>query len=136
MGHFEMPPGFWGELLIILVVVILLVGIIPAIFRYRMGARKKKWFSYNHVNKLHKKVDWTLRIVFMISFITFAILFNIHPFSTYIMIGLFVLTQIGVQAYIEWRFSDNRKDFQVTLIQLTLTFVTLFGFVFWLEYLS
>ncbi|MFD1928920.1 DUF4181 domain-containing protein [Sporosarcina siberiensis] len=133
MGQPGMPSGFWIELLIILLIIILLVGIIPAIFRYRMGAKKRKWFSYNQVNKLHKKVDLTLRIVFVIFFITFAILFNIHPFSTYIMIGLFVLTQIGVQAYMEWRFSDNRKDFQVSLIQLTLAFVTLLGFAFWLE---
>ncbi|MHA6260702.1 DUF4181 domain-containing protein [Sporosarcina sp. CAU 1771] len=58
------------------------------------------------------------------------------PNSTYIMIGFFVLTQIGVQAYMEWRFSENRKDFQVSLIQLTLTIATLLGFDFWLEYYS
>ena len=131
MGYPGMPLGFWVELIIILSVVILLVGVIPAVFRYRMGAGKKKWLSYNHINKFHKKVDWTLRIVFVISVIISAILFNSQPFITYIIFGIFILTQIGVQAYIEWRFSVNRKDFQVSLIQLTLTFVTLLGFVFW-----
>jgi len=136
MGYPGMPPGFWVELIIILSVVILLVGGIPAVFRYKMGASKKKWFSYNHINKLHEKVDWTLRIVFVISLIINAILFNSHLFITYIIVGFGILTQIGVQAYIEWRFSDNRKDFQVSLIQLTLTVVALFGFIFWLEYIS
>lgn len=131
-----MSPGFWLELLIILLVTILLVGIIPAVFRYRMGARKKKWFSDNQVNKFHKKVDWTLRIVFVISIMICAIFFNTHPFLTYIMAGFFVLTQIGVQVYMDWRFADNRKDFQVSLIELTLTFVTLLGLAFWLEYFS
>lgn len=136
MGYPGMPPGFWVELIIILSVVILLVGGIPAVCRYRMGASKKKWFSYNHINKFHKKVDWTLRIVFVISLIICTILFNSQPFITFIIFGFFILTQIGAQAYIEWRYSDNRKDFQVSLIQLTLTFVTLLGFVFWLEYFS
>lgn len=136
MGYPGMPPGFWVELIMILSVVILLVGVIPAVFRYRMGADKKKWFSYNHINKFHKKVDWTLRIVFVISFITSAILFNSQPFITYIIFGFFILTQVGIQAYMEWKFSDNRKDFQVSLIQLILTFVTLLGFVFWLENFS
>ncbi|WP_438297903.1 DUF4181 domain-containing protein [Sporosarcina sp. FA15] len=136
MGYPGMPPGFWIELIKILSVVILLVGVIPAVFRYRMGASKKKWFSYNHINEFHKKVDWTLRIVFAISLIISGILFISQPFITYIVLGFFTLTQIGVQAYIEWRFSDNKKDFQVSLIQLTLTFITLFGFIFWLEYFS
>ena len=136
MGYPGMPPGFWVELIKILIVVILLVGVIPAIFRYRMGASKKKWFSNNHINKFHEKVDWTLRIVFVISLIISAILFNSHLFITYIIVGFGILTQIGVQAYIEWRFSNNRKDFQVSLIQLTLTVITLLGFVFWLEYFS
>lgn len=136
MGYPGMPPGFWVELIKILSVVILLVGVIPAVFRYRMGASKKKWFSYNHINKFHKKVDWTFRIVFVISLIISATLFNSQPFITYIICGFFILTQIGVQAYIEWRFSVNRKDFRVSLIQLTLTFIALLGFVFWLEYFS
>lgn len=136
MGYPGMPPGFWVELIIILLVVILLVGVIPAVFRYKMGTSKKKWFSYNHINEFHKKVDWTFRIIFLISLMISAILFNSQPFITYIIFGFFILTQIGVQAYIEWRFSDNRKDFQVSLIQLTLTFVTLLGFLFWLKYFS
>ena len=48
-----------GRTIKILSVVILLVGVIPAVFRYRMGASKKKWFSYNHINEFYKKVDWT-----------------------------------------------------------------------------
>jgi len=136
MGDPGMPPGFWVELIKILLVVILLVGFIPAVFRYRMGASKNKWFSNNYINKFHEKVDWTLRIVIVISLIISAILFNSQLLITYIILGFGILTQIGFQAYVEWRFSDNRKDFQVSLIQLKLTVVTLFGFIFWLEYLS
>ena len=42
MGYPGMLPGFWVQLIKILSVVILLVGVILAVFRYRMGASKKK----------------------------------------------------------------------------------------------
>ncbi|WP_369823746.1 DUF4181 domain-containing protein [Sporosarcina sp. P16a] len=122
--------------MIILSVVILLVGVIPAIFRYRIGASKNKWFSNQQINTLHKKIDWILCIVFVTSIITSVLLFTSQLFIPYILSGLFVLTRIGVQTYMEWKFSDNRKDFQVSLLSLTLTFVCLLGFYFWLEYFS
>lgn len=133
MEYLEIPDGFWIEMMIILSLVILLVGVIPAVFRYRLGASKKKWFSNHHINTLHKKVDWTLRIVFVISIIISAILFTSQPLITYILSSFFILTQIGVQTYMEWKLSDNGKDFQVSLLQLTLTFVCLLGIYFWLE---
>ncbi|PIC83567.1 DUF4181 domain-containing protein [Sporosarcina sp. P1] len=136
MGYLGIPDGFWIEMIIILSVVILLVGVIPAIFRYRIGASKNKWFSNQQINTLHKKIDWILCIVFVISIITSVLLFTSQLFIPYILSGLFVLTRIGVQTYMEWKFSDNRKDFQVSLLSLTLTFVCLLGFYLWLEYFS
>lgn len=129
-----MSEGFWTEPIIILLFTILLVGIIPAIFRYKMGADKKKWFSYNHINKLHKKIDWTLRIIYLISIIVSAIFFYTKPLLISIILAVFVLSQIIVQAFIEWKFSENRKNFKVSLIQLGLTLITLVGVFFWIKY--
>ncbi|MCM3757128.1 DUF4181 domain-containing protein [Sporosarcina aquimarina] len=134
MENYGMPTGFWTEFIIIIVSIILLVGIIPAIFRYKMGADKKKWFSYNHINKLHKKIDWKLRIVYMISIIVSAIIYYKQPLLISIILAVFVLSQIGVQAFIEWKFSENRKNFQVSIIQFGLTFITLAGVFFWIKY--
>lgn len=129
-----MSEGFWTEPIIIILFTILLVGIIPAIFRYKMGADKKKWFSYNHINKLHKKIDWTLSIIYMISLIVSAIFFYTKPLLISIILAVFVLSQISVQAFIEWKFSENRKNFKVSLIQLGLTLITLVGVFFWIKY--
>jgi len=70
MENYGTTPEFWTELIIILVIVIFLIGVIPAIFRYKMGADKIKWFSYNHINKFHKKIDRTLRIIFIVESIS------------------------------------------------------------------
>lgn len=134
MENYGMLPGFWTEFIIIILIIILLVGIIPAVFRYKMRADKKKWFSYNHINKLHKKIDWTLRIVYMISLIVSAIFFYTKPLLISIILAVFVLSQISVQAFIEWKFSENRKNFKVSLIQLGLTLITLVGVFFWIKY--
>ncbi|MGN7410869.1 DUF4181 domain-containing protein [Sporosarcina sp. SAFN-010] len=134
MENYGMPPGFWTEFIIIILIIILLVGIIPAVFRYKMRADKKKWFSYNHINKFHKKIDWTLRIVYMISLIVSAIFFYTKPLLISIILAVFVLSQISVQAFIEWKFSENRRNFKVSLIQLGLTLITLVGVFFWIKY--
>ncbi|WP_317935762.1 DUF4181 domain-containing protein [Sporosarcina aquimarina] len=129
-----MPPGFWTELTLLLAITILLVGIIPAIFRYGMKADKKKWFSYNHINRLHKKIDWTLRILAIISMLVSAILFYREPFLIPLILAILGLSQISTQAYIEWRFSENRKNYQVSLIQLALTFIAYAGVFYWLRH--
>lgn len=60
------PPEFWEKFIPLMgVIIILLVGI-PAVVRGRLGADKKKWFSYNHINEFHKKSDWTIRFVFIV----------------------------------------------------------------------
>ncbi|MGB6407864.1 MAG: DUF4181 domain-containing protein, partial [Planococcus donghaensis] len=40
---------------------------------FNIEKEKKVWFSYNHVNNLHKKIDWGLRIVTML--IMFVVLY-------------------------------------------------------------
>lgn len=99
-----------------------------------MGADKKKWFSYNYINKLHKKIDWTLRIAAGISIIGSAIFFYNQPFLISIILAALVVSQIGVQAFIEWKYSSNRKNFQVSLIQLSLTFISITGVFLWIFY--
>ncbi len=127
-----MEEGFWAEFIIILLVIILLAGGIPSIFRYKMDADKRKWFSYNHINKLHKNIDWTLRITTGFLILTSAIFIHNKPLLISIILAIFIIGQIGIQAFIEWKFSNNRKNFQVSLIQLSLTFISFSGFFLWI----
>lgn len=134
MENFGMPSSFWTELFIILSVVILLAGVIPAISRYKLGADKKKWFSFNYINKFHKKVDRVLRIVFVTSIIVSVIFFSSQPILIYITPALFIVSQISVQIYMEVKYSDNRKNVQVSLIELILTIISLVGAFYWTDY--
>jgi uncharacterized membrane protein len=57
--------AFWLELVFLLAIFILLVAAFNATMRKRLNVEKKKFFSYNHVNDKHRKIDWTIRIAFM-----------------------------------------------------------------------
>lgn len=109
MEHYGLTPGFWKEFIIIMAAVLFLVARIPAILRHRIGADKKKWFSYNHINEFHKKGDWALRIIFVISIIAGIIIFTANPFIIFFISGLFKVSQLGFQAYVEWKFTGTAK---------------------------
>lgn len=58
-----------GEVFLKLVLVLsvfgLLLFLINKLLRTWLNVEKKKVFSYNHVNDKHKKIDWTIRIIFI-----------------------------------------------------------------------
>ncbi|ASN05414.1 DUF4181 domain-containing protein [Virgibacillus necropolis] len=133
MDHYGFTPGFWKEFIIIMGAVVFVVGGIPAIIRRRIGADKKKWFSYNHINEFHKKADRTLRTIFVISVIASLIIFVDKPLIVLLLSIFFSVSQLGFQAYVEWRFMENRNNFKVSLVEIVLIFVTLIGILLWLE---
>ena len=63
MYGFDRISGF--ELLLFLTIVITLFLLFNAVMRNWLKIEKKKLFSYNHINEKHKKIDWTIRIVFL-----------------------------------------------------------------------
>ncbi|WP_106497314.1 DUF4181 domain-containing protein [Lentibacillus sp. Marseille-P4043] len=133
MEHYGIQPGFWKEFLIIMGAVIFLIAVIPAFLRRLMGADKKMWFSYNYINEFHKKGDWTLRIIFMIFFIVSAIIFTAKPIILLLISTLFTVIQLGFQTYVEWKFSRNRKNYKLSLIEISLISVAMTGVLLWLE---
>ncbi|GGB46014.1 hypothetical protein GCM10011409_24460 [Lentibacillus populi] len=133
MGHYGLQPGFWKEFLIIMAVVVFLVAVIPAFLRRWMGADKRKWFSYNYINEFHKKGDWTLRVIFIFSVIACGVIFIARPLILILISAFFTVIQLGFQTYVEWRFSENRSNYKLTLIEISLITVTVVGVVLWLE---
>ncbi|PIJ98734.1 DUF4181 domain-containing protein [Lysinibacillus sphaericus] len=46
-------------------VLVLVISIFGFVIRKLLGVERKKWFSYNHLNERHKKLDWSVRIFFI-----------------------------------------------------------------------
>ncbi|WP_343800104.1 DUF4181 domain-containing protein [Bacillus carboniphilus] len=89
---------------------------------------EKKFFSYNHINKLHKKIDLTFRTCSLIAFIIlFYYILNSEFSINYFFIALVIFTGIEyvVQAFFEWRYTDNPKHSILTLSEMVVIITTL-----------
>ncbi|MUV38736.1 hypothetical protein JNUCC1_02607 [Lentibacillus sp. JNUCC-1] len=64
--NYGIDSSFWLKLLFILVLVGVLLYSFNAIMRRVLKVEKRKLFSLDHVNSLHKKMDWTIRMTFIV----------------------------------------------------------------------
>ncbi|MGP4068357.1 DUF4181 domain-containing protein [Halobacillus sp. B29] len=111
-------------------IIVPLIGI-SFILRNLLGADKKKWFSYNHINDFHKKGDSRLRGLFIILILA-SLPWTINkPLAISAMVAIFTVVLLGFQAFAEWKFSSNRQNFKVSLVEIGLFLIALLGVVFW-----
>lgn len=109
-----------------------------SIFNYIMikhlKVEKYKLFSYNHINEKHKKIDWIIRIMFVITM--FVVLFyretsidayaSIQNFIQPILLVIFMVTSEMTRAFMEWKYAENRKTYIFTISQLVFSLILLF----------
>ncbi|WP_301107203.1 DUF4181 domain-containing protein [Sporosarcina sp.] len=69
MIYYGVESYFWLKLILLLVIIGLLFFSFSAIMRRILKVEKRKPFSNNHLNPLHKKIDWTIRITFIVAMI-------------------------------------------------------------------
>ncbi|TLS36279.1 DUF4181 domain-containing protein [Pseudalkalibacillus caeni] len=98
---------------------------------------KKKLFSYNHVNEKHKKVDWTIRITFLIVLLFgfFLALINISNGRAWIwepsfVLFIYIIVSETARAIMEWKYATNRKAYILTVSQLGFTVIIILSVFF------
>ncbi|MFJ9463032.1 DUF4181 domain-containing protein [Viridibacillus arvi] len=123
-----------NETLKIVVLLLIYTGII-LMFGYFMRkilkVERKKWFSYNHVNDLHKKIDWTIRITFSLIFITISYYMtfsDVHNIDWYFDMWvyfflLFIFLSESVRSVMEWKYATNPNTYIVTVAEMVLIIV-------------
>lgn len=103
----------------------LVLFFINKFLRKRLNVEKKEFFSYNHVNEQHKKIDWAIRITFIV-FVLFGFFINVNRdplkhiwfLQTHIlMFGFIVVTEL-VRIVMEKRYAKNKNDYIFTAVQL------------------
>lgn len=132
MIFYGTTPDFWVEFAVIMAIVLCLLGVVPVILRRVLGADKVEWVAVNHINTLHKKGDWTLRMLFMVTLIICTFLF-IQKSSVLIFISMiFMVTQHGFEAFVQWKFAENRNNYKVVMMEIVLflmVFVWILGYL-------
>ncbi|UOQ42912.1 DUF4181 domain-containing protein [Halobacillus salinarum] len=111
-------------LLIILIAAAAILWIeLPAfIVRKCVGAPKKKWFSYNHVNNLHKNWEWMIRIIFLITFLFVGLIFQNAAYLSFSFVLFFICLQI-IQTAAEWKYRPEDRYYLVSLSRVITIFV-------------
>lgn len=92
-----------------------------------LNVEKKEFFSNNFVNKQHKKIDWTIRITFIVV-VLFGFFINVSEDPTkhiwllqphILIFGLIVVTEL-VRIVMEKRYAANKNDYIFTTVQLVV----------------
>ncbi|MFJ7935633.1 DUF4181 domain-containing protein [Sporosarcina sp. NPDC096371] len=124
----------WGEFILYAALFIVVGALIQWLLRKLLSIEKKKIFSYNHVNDLHKRIDWTIRIGTVIGGIISVTLAINNEYSIYVymavLLGFGILTE-GVRAFFEWKYSETPKHSILTIgeiIYITIVIVAIIQF--------
>lgn len=114
-----------GKLILLLLLIIAVINLFGYFTRKLLGVERKHWFSYNHINKQHRIVDWTVRILFVVLYIIFAFYTLGNDmvdipwyFETWFIILIFVFVSETVRAVMEWKYDENRKAYVATVIEM------------------
>ncbi|MER2192240.1 MAG: DUF4181 domain-containing protein [Solibacillus sp.] len=107
------------------------LALLLIIFNYTvrklLGVGRKKPFSYHHMNQKHKKLDWSVRIVFII----IAVFIHLSTenntefdtpwyFQIWFITVIFLIVSELLRAFMEWKYAENRKAFLATILELLL----------------
>lgn len=126
---------FLLNVLLLLAIYSLLIYIFNKVMSKWLKVEKKKFFSYNHVNTKHKKIDWIIRITFLLLLIistTINImrlqkgLEKIWYLETYVILFIFIIVTETARALMERRYAKDRNDYKYTIVQLVFISILLF----------
>ncbi|QNK89606.1 DUF4181 domain-containing protein [Sporosarcina sp. resist] len=120
----------WIKFLFFVFIVFVLNSIVKLLLRkiLKIEKEKKTIFSYNHINELHGKVDWTIRITSMIALIVFNSLIIIEDYSINLLLiasFFYIVLDYAVRAFFECKYSQNPKQYILTTSEGVLFLVAI-----------
>lgn len=90
---------------------------------------KKEFFSYNHINELHRKIDKGLRIFscFTLILVSYVLLFYFEDLIYLIFIAPIILMVLDsmVRAFFEWKYTQSPKQSILTLTEMFLILIAI-----------
>lgn len=131
----------WLKLFLLLAIIFLLLGIFNITMRRILRVERPKFFSYNHVNERHKKIDWIIRGICIVVIVigTFINLVRVPQepilfLEPGIVVIIFAFIAGAVRAVMERRYAKNPNAYLYTASQLAFVavlVVSLYTTDFW-----
>lgn len=124
----------WLNFIMIVLITFALIATVRIILRkaFNIEKMKKKTFSYNHINILHKKIDWTIRITTAIVLVICLYLITYQNFSINIFLIALITTsgtEYAIRAFFEWRYTENPKQSIITVSEMFILVLVLFAII-------
>ncbi|SDJ09065.1 DUF4181 domain-containing protein [Salimicrobium halophilum] len=118
-------PMFWLQSIVFLGIFVLFGSLFDTAMRKLLNVEKKSLFPTDYLSDTHRKVEWTLRAIFIVTLLVGVLIAGTTPsgqvfwlLEPYVLVFLFVLvTQLG-RAFMEWKHAENRNDYIFTLSQV------------------
>ncbi|NRG48496.1 DUF4181 domain-containing protein, partial [Bacillus sp. CRN 9] len=105
---------------------------------FNIEREKRSFFSYNHINQLHKKIDWCIRIssAIVIIITQYFIIYQSHSIYVFLVTAtLFAVLDYSIRALFEWKYSQNPKQSILTISEM-LILITVIAIVIRLDLLN
>ena len=120
----------WLKIGLSLVILFTLLAVVKFLLRkiFKIEKQKTEWFSYNHVNKTHQKVDRVVRIlsVIVLIVISYLVIFKEYSIIFYLIpIVLLMVIDYMVRAFFEWKYSDHPKQAILTIGEMVFFAIAL-----------
>ena len=76
------------KFVLFVLIVFVVIAVVRLILRnvLKIEKEQKSFFSYNHINDLHRKIDWGIRIVSMLTMIVTNILVLYENYTIYLLL--------------------------------------------------
>ncbi|MDQ0429446.1 FlaA1/EpsC-like NDP-sugar epimerase [Planomicrobium stackebrandtii] len=131
---------FWLKVGLGIIILYVLIRLVKFFLRklFNIEEEKREWFSYNHINKTHKKVDWFIRTLALVAQMTFLywVIFEEYPILFFLVpMFLVVIADFSVRAFFEWKYSDNPKQAILTIGEMVV-FVAMLAVTFQFDLLN
>jgi hypothetical protein len=124
---------FLIKLALFVLIVFGLIVVVKVLLRKVLKIEKEKnsFFSYNHLNDSHRKIDWGIRIISVITIITTNILVVFENYPNYfLLIPIFLIgLDYPVRAFFEKKYSTNPKQYILTLSEGVLMLLAIVIFI-------
>ncbi|WP_033540904.1 DUF4181 domain-containing protein [Planococcus sp. CAU13] len=129
---YGVEPFFWTKLFLILAAFAILSAVFNAILRKWLKVKKPKLFSHNYVNDRHKKIDRSIRVLFIVLIIaggsTNVLFLPGGPYfflQPWFFLFVLIFTAEIVRAVMERKYAENPNAHIYTLCQSAFLLVLL-----------
>ena len=122
---------FWIKYGLIVALVFGCISVVKLILRklFKIKKVKKELFSYNHINKLHRKVDMGLKLFTTVTLMLLlsVMWFYFEEFNYLFLFAVIIFAVLDylVTAFFEWRYSQYPKQSILTLTEMFLILIAI-----------